>query len=106
MSDADTSVDARLGPVVGATYGLERPGAHDLREALGRIYGRRADQVWDRLLENAEVAGPEVGPEDFRRLLEVMRASEPVLAMCALSLQIRERSYTALTDRVSARSSR
>jgi hypothetical protein len=109
MSGADMSVDARSGPGVdasGATYGLVRPGVGDLREALFRIYGSRVDRVWAELLERAGMRDPETAPEGFGRLLEVMRQSEPVLAMCALSLQIRERSYAALTDRVSTRSSR
>jgi hypothetical protein len=63
---------------------------------LAEIYAEGADEVWTRMLRRAGLSGRETDPEALDRLIEVMKAADPITALCARSLAIRVASFDAI----------
>ncbi len=78
-------------------YGLARPVVGDGEEALRRVYGHAAGEIWERLLRRAGLAGDETDEDSLTRLLDAMRSAEPVTALVGRALLIRRVSYQNLS---------
>jgi hypothetical protein len=79
-------------------YGLRRPDLAEARQALERVYGDQTAGVWQRLLDAARLSGTETDRAALDRLLKAMVDTDPVLALCARSVQIRATAYDHLTE--------
>lgn len=77
-------------------YHMTRPDLAEAKAAVHRLYGYRADDMWQTLLGQAGLTGAESGPAAVERLAETMIATDPVLALCGRSLVIRYRTYEYL----------
>lgn len=81
----------------GDPYHLDRPDIAEAREAVHRLYGSDAPQLWSTLLSRAGLTGRETDPGSLDRLLTVMTDTDPVTALCARSLKIRADTHTHLS---------
>ena len=70
-------------------YNMQRPTLDAARTALRRLYGANADGVWTTLLVGAGLTGHETDQASFDRLVDRVRAADPVTKLCASSLTIR-----------------
>jgi hypothetical protein len=82
---------------VADAYHLNVPDIAEARDAIYRLYGAAADELWKTLLSRARVSGNETDRGAFDRLLAVMFDADPVTALCARSLKIRADTHTHLT---------
>lgn len=81
----------------GDPYHLNRPDIAEARDAVHRLYGSDAPQLWATLLSRAGLTGRETDPGSLDRLLTVMVDADPVTALCARSLKIRTDTHTHLS---------
>lgn len=82
----------------GNAYGLAPVVVSDARQALVRVLGDAAEEVWAALAARAGVTGSETEPQAVDRVIHAMQSSaEPVLVLCGRSLQIRVSSHRHLT---------
>jgi HEAT repeat protein len=95
-------IDLPHPPPGGSTgpYGLARPDLDEAHMALAEIYAEVTDQLWAKLLREANLDGRETDPEALDKILEIMKDSDPITALCGRSLAIRVASFDAIaTDR-------
>lgn len=79
-------------------YGLAAPTLPDALAALTAVFGdAHADELWRKLLRNANLSGTETDASALDRLVETMRRADPVTALCARSLAIRSETFTRLS---------
>ncbi|MFN8074424.1 MAG: hypothetical protein U0Q15_03265 [Kineosporiaceae bacterium] len=81
-------------------YGLTRPTLADVRSSLERVLPDpgEATAVVASLLQQAGVRETDAGEQAFTAVLETMRnGTDPILALCARSLQIRRTTFEQLT---------
>ena len=78
-------------------YRLSMPTLVEAREALQRLYGAGSEDVWQPLLQRAGLTGRETDEASLQRLLAVMAAADPVIALCGRALTIRATTYTHLS---------
>ena len=84
-------------------YQLERPTLEEAYSALRGMYGPHIGDVWRTLLFAAGLQGEETSPAALDRLLAVMSTAEPLIRLCARSLQVRITAYEQLARQHSAR---
>ncbi|MFG1607626.1 hypothetical protein [Actinoplanes sp. NPDC049265] len=96
--------DATLAPPVNRRhgtseepYGVRRPDLAEAREALRRLYGADTATVWADLMRRSGLSGTESDPASLAKLIDAMAASDPILALCARSLRIRQAAHTHLS---------
>ena len=89
--------DRRAGTDTTDVYHLARPDIAEARDAVHRLYGSTAPALWKDLLAKARLSGSETDPASFDRLLTVMAEADPVTALCARSLKIRNDTHTHLS---------
>jgi hypothetical protein len=77
-------------------YHMSRPDLAEAKDAVRRLYGYRADDMWQTLLGKAGLSGHESDPAAVERMAETMIAADPVLALCGRSLVIRYKTYEYL----------
>lgn len=81
-----------------ADYGLARPGLAEARAAVERVAADRAAEVWDELVVDAEARAP--GSPGLREVIDAMRLHRhPLVALAALSLEVRLATFEALAGR-------
>jgi hypothetical protein len=90
-------------PPPGATsgpYGLPRPDLDEAHHALAEIYAEITDRIWHQLLRETRLTGRETDPDALDRVIEAMKAGDPITALCGRSLEIRVAAFDAIaTDR-------
>lgn len=84
-------------PDTAGPYHFSRPDINEAREAIHRLYGS-SSEVWTTLLSRAGLSGHETDDASYDRLITTMLAADPVISLCARSLQIRMTTYKALSD--------
>ncbi|WP_433219370.1 hypothetical protein ACQP00_15035 [Dactylosporangium sp. CS-047395] len=73
-------------------YGLSAPSLADARTALDTVFGERADAIWSR------VTGRAGGEPTLPAVIAAMREEpDPVVGLCAQSLDIRLSTYEYLS---------
>jgi hypothetical protein len=77
-------------------YGLARPDLDEAHQALAEIYAEVTDQLWAKMLQKANLSGRETDAQALDRILELMKASDPITALCGRSLAIRVASFDAI----------
>lgn len=77
-------------------YHMPRPDLAEAKAAMHRLYGYRADDMWQTLLGKAGLSGHESDPAAVERMAETMMATDPVMALCGRSLVIRYKTYEYL----------
>lgn len=81
--------------VILGRYGLARPELEDARAALERVAPGRAEQLWPELLDDAEALTP--GTPTLRDVIDAMRLhADPLVALAAVSLEVRLRAFETL----------
>lgn len=78
-------------------YGLRRPTVADARQAVHRVHGDTAPEIWPGLLAGCRLSGDEEDAGSLTRLIEAMTAADPVTKLCAEALRIRLASHTHLS---------
>jgi hypothetical protein len=78
-------------------YDLQPPDLNEAHEAINRLYGANATQMWNTLLSNAGLTGAETDSAALDRLLAAMFATDPVTALCARSIQLRAETHGRLS---------
>jgi hypothetical protein len=90
-----TSADPDFVPA----YGFKRPGAHDARSSLDRIYGDDGDRKWIEILADAglDANGPLDADAEFGRIVAAfLRNADPVVGLCGQALKIRQETFRHL----------
>ncbi|WP_035858756.1 hypothetical protein [Cryptosporangium arvum] len=81
-------------------YGLPRPDLDEAHLALAEIYAEITDRIWTQILNETGLSGRETDPDALDRVIDAMKSSDPITALCGRSLEIRVAAFDAIaTDR-------
>ncbi|GAA0237595.1 hypothetical protein [Cryptosporangium japonicum] len=81
-------------------YGLPRPDLDEAHQALAEIYAEITDRIWTQILHQTGLSGRETDPDALDRVIDAMKSSDPITALCGRSLEIRVAAFDAIaTDR-------
>ncbi|SNY03756.1 hypothetical protein [Paractinoplanes atraurantiacus] len=83
-------------------YQLARPTLQEAHCALHGMYGPHTEDIWRTLLFTAGLSGEESSAAALDRVLAVMATAEPLIRLCARSLQVRIAAHDQLARAHSA----